>query len=87
MPLAMLCFRSKRISVIVVSIMNFTLYCCLYYVCGFTRTSRKKKIESSSSVYIISIITENKRLVYMHNYCYLFVIIMAVFFGLPALKK
>ncbi len=38
-----------------------------------TRTSRKKKIDSSricSSVYIISIITEKKRLVYMHILLY-----------------
>ena len=47
-----------------------------------TRTSRKKKIDSSkiSSVYIISI--EKKRLVYMHIVIYI-VIIMVVFCGLP----
>ncbi len=45
-----------------------------------TRTSRKKKIDSSkiSSVYIISI--EKKRLVYMHIVIYI-VIIMVVFCG------
>ena len=70
MPLAMLCFRSKSISVKVdlVSIMNFTLKLAylykltekkrLIYLHMLTRTSRKKKIDSSriwSSVYIISL--------------------------------
>ena len=89
MPLAMLCFRSKSISVIVVSITNFTLKLAyltekkiliymhllsvVIYWLTSTRTSRKKKIDSSMqdqefSVYnmIISIITEKKRLVYLH---------------------
>ena len=47
-----------------------------------TRTSRKKKIDSSkicSSVYIIS---KKKRPVYMHIVIYI-VIIMVVFCGLP----
>ena len=104
MPLAMLCFRSKSISVILVSIMNFILKLAylykvtekkrliymylaivviIYCIMWLTRTSRKKKIDSSricSSVYII--ISKKKRPVYMHiviyNYCY-----MVVFCGLP----
>ncbi len=88
MPLAMLCFRSKSISVIVVSIMNFILklaylykvtekkrliymHLLLLFIMWLTRTSRKKKIDSSricSSVYIIS---KKKRLVYMHIVIYI----------------
>ena len=57
------------------------IYCCIMWL---TRTSRKKKIDSSricSSVYIISK-TKKKRPVYMHNYCYLYCY-MVVFCGLP----
>ena len=95
MPLAILCFRSKSISVIVVSIILKLAYLykltekkrliymhlLLLSIMWLTRTSRKKKIDSSriwSSVYIIS---KKKRPVYMHIVIY--IVILVVFCGLP----
>ncbi len=54
----------------------------IYCIMWLTRTSRKKKIDSSricSSVYIIS---KKKRPVHVHAYCYLYCY-MVVFYGLP----